>query len=155
MGAAELWTAVKAAYSAPGLTQLTNPNNRAATSINDTVGTSAAQAAIDQWPLYAQEQYDDANPQHVVVGLRAVIAVLWSRGATSSTIGKVEWSEVFGDDGLVGRIRKVGPRGRAGPVSNSGVQTQPENHDGRPVQGWSDRGAMPLGILPNTRPARY
>lgn len=154
MTAAALWTAVKASYDSDGLIALTNIRDRAATAVDDTVGQNAAQGVIDLWPAYAQVTYDAANALHVEAAKRATIAVLWSRGGTSATIAKVEWDEVFGDDGLIGRVRKTGARGRAAPLTNSGVQTAAEESHGRAVAGWSDREALPHGLLPSRRLGR-
>lgn len=148
-GASEaLWFAVKERYEVSGLLTLTNVRDPSATVVNDAVGELAAQQAIDLWGLYTQVDFDYTNPQHLAVGVRGVIAVLWERGGTSSQIAKVEWEEVFGDAGLVSKVRKTGPRGRAGPLTNSGVQNASELVNGRAVKGWSDRSALPRGILP-------
>lgn len=152
--ATELWAAVVASYDEDGLITLTNIRDRAASTINTAVGEDAAQEVVNLWPLYSQEVYDEDNDQHVTVGKRACIAVLWQRGGSAAGIAKVEWDEVFGDNGTISRVRKTGPRGRQGPSSNSGVQTRSELSNGRPVQGWSDRGSLPHGILPSRRLAR-
>ena len=47
--ATALWAATRATYASDGLLQLTNPNNRKATAINDTVGEQAAQRVINLW----------------------------------------------------------------------------------------------------------
>lgn len=154
MSATNLWAAVVASYDANGLIPLTNTRNRAATTINTAVGESAAQAVIDLWPAYAQEPYDEADATHVEVAKMGVVAMLWRRGGTSTNIAKVEWDEVFSADGLITRVRRTGPRARVSPASNSGVQTTSEDIGGRPVQGWSDPGSMPPGILPSRRLAR-
>jgi hypothetical protein len=148
MTAAALWTAVKADYDADGLITLTNIKNRAATTINDTVGTAAAQAVINLWPAYAQTAYDAANDLHVEAAEMGVIAVLWRRGGSSSTIEQVKWDEVFGESGVISKIRNTGPRARMAPVSNSGVDQAPERTpDGSPVRGWADRESLPPGFL--------
>ena len=154
MTAAALWAAVKVDYDTDGLVTLTNIRNRAATTINDTVGEAAAQAVINLWPAYAQTAYDAANLLHVEVGEMAVIAVLWRRGGSSSTIEQVKWDEVFGDDGMLAKIRRTGPRGRMAPASNSGVEQAPEQDAaGGPVRGWSDRESMPTNYLSLRRSA--
>jgi hypothetical protein len=154
MTATALWAAVVASYDADGLLALTNIRDRTATAINATVGQSAAQAVIDLWPAYAQESYDAANPLHVEVGKRATIAVLWSRGGTSAEIARVEWAEVFGDGGMVEKVRNTGARARVGPVTNSGIQpSRDQTIDGRPVRGWSDPASLPAGFLPRSMPS--
>ena len=92
----DLWTATVAAYDSQGLIELTNLNDRSQTSVNGTVGQTAAQAVIDLWPAYAQVAYDGSNALHVEVGIMGVISMLWRRGGSSSTIEQVKWDEVFG-----------------------------------------------------------
>lgn len=146
--ATELWTAVVADYDADGLITLTNIRDRSATSVDTTVGQTAAQAVINLWPAYAQEAYDSTDALHVEVAEMAVIAMLWRRGGTSSTIAKVEWDEVFGADGLIARVRRTNARARSSPQSNSGVTQKAETINGRNVRGWSDRESLPNGIAP-------
>jgi len=150
----DLWTAVKTSYDSDGLITLTNIRDRSQTAIDDTVGTDAALEVINLWPLYAEATYDGTNDTHVAVAKRAVIAVLWQRGGTSSAIAKVEWDEVFGDEGTLVRIKRTGARGQSAPSSNSGVsQTDETMPGGRAVLGWADRDALPSGILPTRREA--
>lgn len=154
MGAADdLWDAVVVTYDEDGLIALTNVRDRSATTANASAGLSAAQGVIDIWPAYAQVEYDPANALHVEVAKRATIAMLWSRGGSSSTIAKVEWDEVFGEGGLLEKIRRTGARGRQGPVTNSGVQSSSELSNGQAVRGWSDRESIPREILPSRRTA--
>lgn len=145
MTAAALWTDVKANYETEGLVTLTNPRDNNATSIDDTYGQSAAQEVIDFFPLYAQTDYDASDSQHVAVGRRGVIAVLYERGGAASTIAKVEWDEVFGDGGLMERLKRTEPRARQAPSTNSGVRQKSELADGRSVRGWSDPASLPGG----------
>lgn len=154
MGAADdLWDAVVVTYDEDGLIALTNVRDRSATTANASAGLSAAQGVIDIWPAYAQVEYDPTNALHVEVAKRAAIAMLWSRGGSSSTIAKVEWDEVFGEGGLLEKIRRTGARGRQGPVTNSGVQSSSELSSGQAVRGWSDRESIPSQILPSRRTA--
>jgi|SRR5688572_22137017 len=154
MTAALLWAAVEASYDAAGLVTLTNIRNPAAVVVNGAAGTNAAQGVVDLWPIYAQAAWDGTVAVNLEVGKRAVIAMLWSRGGTAASIAKVEWDEVFGDNGLISKVRGTGPRGRPRPVSNSGVTQKSETlEDGRRVRGWSDQDSLPSGILPATRPA--
>lgn len=150
-----LWSAVVASYDEDGLVTLTNIRDRSATTVNTTVGQSAAQAVVDLWPAYAQTTFDLDDPLHMEVGKRATIAVLWSRGGTAAAIAKIEWDEVFSDTGMVARVKATGARGRQGPSTNSGVSTSSETIRGQAVMGWSDRGSIPNGILPERRTASY
>lgn len=141
----ELWAAVVVSYDAAGLRLLTNIRNRAATTVNTTTGEDAAKAVIDLWPVYAQVEYDSTNVTHVEVGKRGTIAVLWSRGGSSSAIAKVEWDEVFSPDGMITRIKNTSARAHGGPVSNSGVSQKSELVNGRRIRPWSQ---APLSNLP-------
>lgn len=150
--ATELWASVELAYDAAGLVALTNIRDRAATTVNDTVGESAAQEVVDLWPVYAQEAYDSTNAAHVAVGRQAVIAVLWRRGGAATTIEQVKWDEVFGEDGMIAKVKRTNARARLSPGTNSGVQQSPETTtSGRQVRGWADKDSIPLGILPSRR----
>ena len=145
----DLWAAVVADYDADGLITLTNVRDRAATTIDDTVGTSAAQAVINLWPVYAETEYDETKDLHVEVAEMGVIAVLWRRGGSATTIEQVKWDEVFSPEGLINKIRRTGPRGHEGPSSNSGVTQKSElTSSGRRVRGWSDRESLPPSFLP-------
>ena len=152
MTATALWAAVVADYDADGLISLTNIRDRSATTIDTAVGEAAAQAVINLWPVYAQVEYDAANAVHVEVAEMGVIAMLWRRGGSSSAIEQVKWDEVFGDEGLIARVRRTGPRGRAAPSSNSGVQQAPERDaGGRLVRGWADTQSLPSNYMPIPR----
>lgn len=145
---AELWNAVLSDYDLDGLVTLTNTRDRSATTIDHEAGRRAAQAVIDLFPVYAQAEFDYSNPQHVEAGELGVIAMLWRRGGSASAIENVKWESVFGDDGLISRIRKTQPRSRIRPTSNSGTQQSSElNSDGSKVYGWSDPAGMPAGWL--------
>lgn len=142
----DLWTAVVAAYDSDGLVTLTNIRDRSATTIDTAAGTAAAQAVIDLWPAYAQVVYDEFDALHVEAGILGVIAMLWRRGGTASRIEQVKWEEVFGDDGVLSKIKRTGARGRQGPASDSQFQPSVYTRAQRP---WSDRGSLPPGLLPN------
>lgn len=146
--ATDLWAAVVTSYDSDGLITLTNIRDRSATTVNTTAGEDAAQAVVNLWSMYAQEDYDASDAQQVEVAKRGVIAMLWERGGSSAQVAKVEWQEVFSPEGLIARVRKTGPRGRQGPTSNSGVQQKSELSNGRKVRGWSDRDSLPTGWMP-------
>jgi len=152
MTATALWAAVVADYDTDGLISLTNIRDRSATTIDTAVGEAAAQGVINLWPIYAQTDYDPDNPVHVEVAELGVIAMLWRRGGSASAIEQVKWDEVFGDEGLITRLRRTGPRGRQRPSSNSGVQQAPERDaSGRAVRGWSDLQSLPANYMPLRR----
>ena len=146
--ATDLWTAVVADYDSAGLISLTNIRDPAQTAVDTTVGQTASQAVINLWPIYAQEAYDGTDSTHVEIAEMGVIAMLWRRGGSSSTIEQVKWDEVFGDGGLIEKSRRTGPRGRQGPNSNSGVSQKAEAQGGRTINGWSDRASYPPEFLP-------
>jgi len=144
--ATDLWASVVANYESEGLVNLTNPRDNSATTVGTAYGESAAQEVVDLFPLYGQVVYDAASSQHLAVGRRAVIAVLFERGGTASSIAEVEWKEVFGDDGLLTKLKRTSARARQGPNSNSGVQQRSElTSTGQKVRGWSDPDALPGG----------
>lgn len=143
----ELWSYVKTVYDADGLISLTNIRDRSATAVDNAVGTAAALSTIRLWPAYAQVDFDAANGLHLEVGAKAVIAVLWERGGSSSSIETVKWDTVWGDGGLISKLRETSPRGRPGPSSNSGTITSVESGT---LYGWSDRASLPPGYLPSS-----
>ena len=144
--ASDLWVSVVANYESEGLINLTNPRDNNATSITTAYGQTAAQEVIDLFPIYGQVTYDETSTLHVAVGRRATIAVLYSRGGTSSTIAEVEWTDVFGDSGIITKLKRTSARARQGPNSNSGVQQKSElTSSGGKVRGWSDPDSLPGG----------
>lgn len=148
-----LWNAVKADYDQDGLVELTNPRARDAVAINDTVGLAAAQAVFNFWPIYAQAAFDSTIPQHLSIGEMGVIAVLWDRGGSSTTISQVRWDAVFGADGAVAKVKMTAARAHAVPASSSGVRTSSEvGADGRQVRPWADPAALPVAFLPSATP---
>lgn len=151
----ELWTAVVAAYDSDGLITLTNIRDRSASAVDTTVGQTAAQAVIDLWPAYTHVAYDSTDALHVEAAILGVIAILWRRGGTSTTIEQVKWDEVFGEDGVLAKIRVTGARGHKGPKSNSGVSQRAETLNGRTVRGWSDRASLPDGLVARRIPADF
>jgi len=152
MTAAALWAAVVVSYDSDGLITLSNIRDRSATSIDTTAGEDAAQGVINLWDMYAQEAYDASDATHVEVAKEGVIALLWRRGGSSSSIEQIKYDTVFSDTGLISKVKRTGPRGRAGPSTNSGVSQRAETTtDGQRVRGWSDRESIPEGILPSRR----
>lgn len=147
--ATDLWDAVLVDYAADGLVTLTNPGDPTADSVDNTVGQNAAQAVINLWPAYAQEDYDGTNALHVEVGEMAVIALLWRRGGSATNIEEVKWDQIFGPDGLLVKVQRTGARGRQGPSSNSGVTQKAEaTSSGQRYRGWADRESLPVDYLP-------
>lgn len=153
MTATALWAAVVVAYESKGLITLTNIRDRSASAIDTTVGESAAQQVIDLFPLFVQADYDAADARHVAVGMRATIAELWERGGSAAKIAKIEGEEVYGDNGLMEKLRQTSSRARPEPDTNSGVTQSVEQIDGQNVQGWSDLGSQARGTMPSRVPA--
>lgn len=142
----DLWAYVESVYDADGLVTLTNIRDRSATTVNDTVGLAAAQSVIYLWPAYAQVDFDELDGLHLEVGAVAVIAILWRRGGASSEIEEVKWDQVWGPEGMIQKVRRTDPRGRAGPKSNSGTITSSESGT---QYGWSDLRSLPAGYMPS------
>lgn len=133
-------------YESEGLVNLTNPRDNQAEEADTTYGVSAAQEVIDLFPMYGQVEFDVDDSRHLAVARRAVIAVLYARGGTASSIAEVKWNEVFGDEGLLSRLKRTTARARQGPSSNSGVSQRSElTSDGQRVRGWSDPDSLPGG----------
>lgn len=151
--AQDLWAAVVASYDADLLTQLTNVRDPSATGASTARGESAAQAVISLWPVWAQIDYDGADPTHVEIAKRGVIAVLCARGGVAPEAARVEWGEVFGPSGMLARLQATGPRGRMSPSTNSTVQPSEETVFGAPVLPWSDPRSLARGLLPSRRMA--
>lgn len=150
----ELWGAVVAAYPAQALVELTNINDRSANGINTSVGNAAAQSVINLWPAYAQVAYDLTSQLHVEVGMVGVIAILWRRGGVSSALEQVKWDEVFGDNGLIQKLRRTGPRGRSSPkISGALTASSQSTSDGQNIRPWSDKDSLPVGFLPLNKTA--
>lgn len=147
MTATALWASVVAAYESSGLVRLTNIRDRSATTVDTTVGESAAQEVIDLWPIYAEEVFDATNTTAMAIARHGVIAVLWRRGGSSQEIAKVEWDYVFGSSGMVESYKMGQHRARSRPSSNSGVR-QAQEGQGRRIRGWSDRASLPPHYLP-------
>lgn len=140
-----LWTAVKAAYVTEALLPITNIHDETATSINDTVGTEAARQLIGIWPSYAEVTFAIANEAHLMVAIEGTVAILQRRGGTSSATAKRQWDDVFGEGGMLVRLKLTSPRGHLGPSSNSGVTQKAETVNGQRVRPWSDPVSLPGG----------
>lgn len=152
--ATDLFEALKLVYDSDGIITLTNIRDRAATTIDENVGDRAAQSVIDLWPAYAQIDYEPTDALHEEVAILGVIAILWRRGGSATSIEQVKWDEVFGADGAISKIRKTGPRARQGPKTNSNLtQSTGLTSSGRRKIPWSDRGAFPTGTMPRDVPA--
>lgn len=146
-----LWTAVVSSYASSLLIELTNQRDPSATAIETTVGTAAAQAIIDLWPMYVQSDFDVTDARHLQVAILGTVAMLYRRGGAASEVEQAKWNEVFGSDGLAAKLRSTDPRARSGPASNSDVASSNETIGGRRVLGWSDRRNLPANLLPPRR----
>lgn len=152
MSATDLWTAVVAAYPSQALIDLTNLDDRAATAVDTTFGETAAQAVIDLWPIYAQAAYDADDATHVEVGILGTIAMLNRRGGTSTQVEVITWDQVFGEGGVMEKLRRTGPRARIIPAASGNSQRSSEGtSSGSPERPWSDPDSRPYGISPQTR----
>lgn len=148
MTATALWASVVAAYNEQGLIELTNPRNVEIEIITTTNGESAAQEVIDSFPMYVEVDYDQANVQHVAVGRRATIAVLWDRGGSTTEIAEVKWDQIYDDEkGMMAKLRRTSARARTEPLT-SGPDL---SSDGSELLPYSDERSMPPGFLPARR----
>lgn len=149
MSAPLVWTETKAAKDPNVLRALTRPRDTSATMIDDAVGERAAADALAFWEMHAQTPFDAANPQHLAVAVEATIAQLWRRNAPTSDAAERTWRTVWGDDGLVAKLRATGPRGAQGPALGYAYDTR--NARGRRRRDFGDRRDYPRGILPRPR----
>jgi hypothetical protein len=140
-----LWAYVKSVYDSDGLVSLTNIRDRSATSISDLVGEAASASVINLWPSYAQSSFDVTDAVHLETAVEGVIAMLWRRGGSSTTIEQVKWDTVFGEGGTIEKLRRTSSRGRRGPSSNSRTITSTTTVR---LYGWSDPASLPPGYLP-------
>ena len=147
MGTAEdLWTEVKTSYGTPLLTSLTG-GDRNGSIPDDVKGVDAAQGVLDLWEPHVQAKYDAADRQHVEVAKRGVIAMLWSRGGTGAEVARVKWDDVFGDNGLMVKLRRTGSRGRISPEKGD---TYSRDIGDRARPNWSDPSRRPANSLPRS-----
>ncbi len=154
MTAAILWASVVNSYDNKGLRTLTNIRDRSAPSIDTTMGESAAQEVIDLWAIYAQADFDATVDLHLAIGRQATIAVLWNRGGSATNIERIKWDTVFGDDGLLEKLRETNARSHPAPTSNSNVR-QPSGlmSDGTRKLPWSHPDSFPINTMPSDRSA--
>jgi len=149
-----LWTNVKAAYATDLLLPLTNIHDATAIAIDDAVGTAAAQQAIDYFVMYAETTFVITTSTHNAVGIRATIAVLLERGGVSSALAREEWDEVFGDTGLLSKVKKTGARGRQAFTTNSNMtQASGLTSSGKRRKPWGDVESLPVNYMPRSSEA--
>lgn len=151
----DLWTAVRARYSDQELRPLTNVRQPNATVVDDAAGTAAALTTIRMFGIYAETDYDEANPIHLEVATFGVIAILFQRGGVAPNVAEIEFGEVFGPDGMIQRIRRTDPRAHGLASKSGNARRSPESRDGRAVMPWSDRERIPEGIVPRPRRQRF
>lgn len=84
-----LSTHVQDRYSTQYLTQLTNPQNRNATSVNTTLLGNAANDVDALFDVYSGVEYDDTDAQHIAVAVEGVIAFLMRRTGQSTAEARV------------------------------------------------------------------
>lgn len=129
-----LWDEVKSRFGTSYLISLTNPHNPAATTINDTIGTLAADDVEAEIETYSGVVFDLTDRRHLVVGVAAVLLKLMTQTGQ------------FNNDALEKRILDkyeslglVTGRNRIVPTTNSPVEPTPESVDGetvRPEMDW-------------------
>ena len=123
-----LATHVQARYATDQLANLTNPNDRTATTVGTTYLGYAVTAAQSDFLTYAHLSYDDTNEEHVEIGCEGVVAHLHKYGAVGAAAGI---SKELLDD-FRARLRQLalgGPRARITPTSTSVLTPSPEQTD--------------------------
>lgn len=130
----DLWAAVVERYPDDALVGLTNPRKRNVGAIDTARGVAAAADIINLWfPQYVQRDYDAVHyPQHEVLAVEGVVALLWRQGGTSASVREIQWSDWVA---LAEAHRNVDPRAWAEPGSSSHVtegQRVPDRRWARP-----------------------
>ena len=60
---------------------------------------------IDLWPSYAEVAYDSSNALHEEIAMEWLIAIMWRRGGTATTIDEVKWDQVVGPNGMIEKLK--------------------------------------------------
>lgn len=85
-----LSTDVQNRYSTQYLIELTNPQNRNATTINTTLLNNAGTDIEALFEVYAGVTFDDTDPQHIATGVEGVVAFLMRRTGQSAAETRIE-----------------------------------------------------------------
>lgn len=122
------WDRVKTLYDQNLLRQLTNAGNPGASTINDTIGNSAAAFALEEFANVVQVSYDDTILSHQFAINELVIFILqtWANklGEAASKRQEIVYSR------LKTLAKSRGGRNRCTPVSSSPDQTTDDSRNG-------------------------
>ena len=141
-----VWTEVKEVYPTPFLKAVTNLHDRTASAPDDTVGERAALHILGLWESHVEVEFSASNTAHLALAVEMTIATLLERRHPGSAKAKTACDRVFGDDGLVFKFRRTGPRGRRGPAISG-----PDLKNGQEQRAYSHRKSLPSNFLPSTR----
>lgn len=112
-----LSTHVQDRYSDQYLVELTNPQNRNATTVNTTLLDNASADVDALFDVYAGVAYDDTDAQHIAVAVEGVIAFLMRRTGQSAAEARIAaWITSMKDLG------KTEGRNRVTPDSTTRMQ---------------------------------
>ena len=112
-----LSTHVTDRYSTQYLVELTNPQDRSATTINTTLLGFSADDVDALFDVYAGVAYDDADAGHIAVAVEGVIAFLLRRTGQSTADARISaWVSSMRD------LSRTEGRNRVTPDSNTRMQ---------------------------------
>lgn len=131
------------------LVELTNPQDRSATSIDTTRLGFAAQDAAAEFQVRTGVSYDDTNAVHILACVQGVIYHLHlfaGQSKTATRQAKDLWDE------MLEKVKSVTGNNRILPTDNSNLTPSREDLSGGPVEPKFDRNKMdPLRIRPPRR----
>lgn len=125
-----LRTNVEARISSQKLLELTNPENRAASSVNTSLLDTACTDVVADLAIHAGLTYDDTNALHVTVAVEGVVLKLraYAKPAAENTDAQYQrWLER-----RVAALAKVTSRDRIWPETNSELEPSSETRGGIP-----------------------
>jgi len=105
-----LSTHVQDRYSTQYLTELTNPQNRNATTVNTTLLDFSSSDVDALFDVYAGVVYDDTDAQHIAIAVEGVIAFLMRRTGQSAAETRIAaWITAMKDLGKTEGRNRVTP----------------------------------------------
>ena len=112
-----LSTHVQDRYSSQYLVELTNPQNRGATTVNTTILDNASADVDALFDVYSGVEYDDTDAQHIAVAVEGVIAFLMRRTGQSAAESRITaWVSSMRD------LSRIEGRNRVTPDSTTRMQ---------------------------------
>lgn len=128
------------------LIELTNPDDRTATTINATLLGIAVTDVEGAFELYAEIEYDGTEKTHVMLGVQAVRAALEAYNRLGF-LGGDAW------DAMKEELRElagIGARARVTPQTDSVLTRSSERVDQEIVRPWADRQKL-RHVTPDSR----